>query len=110
MKRTRSELASIGFFAPLVMGARMSRMMLPDALRTASDRAEDTRMVAEKLQAAGEAVVAAQLEASRQMTDAWIGMAFGRAPKPARAMDAIASAALKPVRRKVRANVKRLGK
>jgi hypothetical protein len=110
MRRTTQQMTDILWAAPLVMGARMSRMMLPDAMRTAADRAEDTRMVAEKMQAAGEAVVAAQFEASRQMTEAWVGMAFGRLPKPARAIDAITSAALKPVRRKVRANVKRLGK
>jgi hypothetical protein len=110
MRRTTQQMTDILWAAPLVMGARMSRMMLPETLRTAADRAEDTRMVAEKMQAAGEAVVAAQLEASRQMTEAWIGMAFGRAPNTRRAADAIASAALKPVRRKVRANAKRLGK
>ena len=110
MKRTASELANIGFHAPFVVAQRMSRMMLPEFLRTPHDRAEDKRMVAEKTRAAADGVVAANIELGQQMMDAWIGMAFGQMPKPMRAADAIGAAALKPMRRRVRANVKRLGK
>ena len=35
MKKTQAELASIGLFAPMVVAQRMSRMMLPEFLRTA---------------------------------------------------------------------------
>jgi hypothetical protein len=110
MKRTQAELASIGVFAPMVITQRMSRMMLPEFMRTANDRAEDHRMVAEKTKAAADGMVAASHELSSQMMNAWIGIAFGQMPKPMRAADAIAAASLKPMRRRVKANVKRLGK
>jgi ribulose 1,5-bisphosphate synthetase/thiazole synthase len=110
MKRTASELANIGFYAPFVAAQRMSRMMLPDFLRTPHDRAEDGRMVAEKTRAVADGVIAANLEFSSQIMNAWIGAAFGQMPRPMRAADAIAAAALKPARRRVRENVKRLSK
>jgi ribulose 1,5-bisphosphate synthetase/thiazole synthase len=110
MKRTQAELASIGLFAPMVIAQRMSRMMLPDFMRTANDRAEDKRMVAEKTKAAADGMMAANVELGHQMMSAWMGMAFGKMPQPMRAADAIAAASLKPARRRVKANVKRLGK
>ena len=108
MRKTSAELASIGLFAPWVMAQRLSRMMLPEMLRTANDRAEDKRMVAEKTRAAADGVVAANIELGHQVMDAWIGMAFGRAPNAMKAADAIGAAALRPARRKVKSNVKRL--
>jgi hypothetical protein len=110
VKKTQAELASIGLFAPMVIAQRMSRMMLPDFMRTANDRAEDKRMVEEKSRAAADGIVAANLELGQQMMQAWVGMAFGQMPQPMRAADAIASASLRPMGRKVRANVKRLSK
>jgi hypothetical protein len=110
VKKTQAELTSIGLFAPMVVAQRMSRMMLPEFMRTASDRAEDKRMVAEKTRAAADGIMAVNFELSSQMMNAWIGMAFGQMPKPMRAADAIAAASLKPARRRVKANVKRLGK
>ncbi len=110
MKKTQAELTSIGLFAPTVVAQRMSRMMLPDFMRTAHDRAEDKRMVEEKTKAAADGMMAANAELGQQMMNAWIGMAFGQMPKPMRAADAIAAAGLKPMRRRVKANVKRLGK
>jgi endonuclease V-like protein UPF0215 family len=110
VKKTQAELASIGLFAPMVIAQRMSRMMLPEIMRTANDRAEDTRMVKEKTKAATDGMMAANVELGQQMMDAWIGMVFGKMPQPMRAADAIASAALKPARRQVKANVKRLSK
>jgi hypothetical protein len=110
MKRTASELASIGLSAPMVIAQRMSRMMLPEIMKTAGDRAEEKRMVEEKTKAAADGIMAANLELSNQMMNAWIGMAFGKMPQPMRAADAIAAAGLKPMRQRVKANVKRLGK
>jgi hypothetical protein len=110
MKKTQAELTSIGLFAPMVIAQRMSRMMLPEFMRTANDRAEHKRMVDEKTKAAAEGIVAANLELSSQMMNAWIGLAFGKMPQTARAADAIGAAALKPARRQVKANVKRLSK
>ena len=110
MKKTQAELTSIGLFAPKVAAQRMSRMMLPDAMRTSADRAEDTRMVAEKTKAASDGLMAMQTEMASQMMCAWWGMALGRMPNAAKATDAVVSAGLKPARRKVKANAKRLGK
>lgn len=110
MRKTAREIQDIMWAAPLVMGARLSRMMLPDAMRTAADRAEDTRMVAEKVKAASDGIIAMQTEMATQLMGAWIGMAFGKMPKAAKSADAIAAAGLKPARRKVKANVKRLAK
>ena len=108
MKKTQAELSSIGVSAPMVIAQRISRMMLPEFMRTAHDRAEDKRMVEEKTRAAADGMVAANIELGQQMMNAWIGMAFGKMPQPMRAADAIAAAALKPARRRVKANVKRL--
>jgi ribulose 1,5-bisphosphate synthetase/thiazole synthase len=108
MKKTQAELSSIGLAAPMVIAQRMSRMMLPEFMRTAHDRAEDKRMVTEKTRAVADGMVAANLELGQQMMDAWIGMAFGQMPKPMRAADAIGAAALKPARQQVKASVKRL--
>ena len=110
MRKTAKTLAEISMAAPFVMGMRLSRMMLPDALRTAADRAEDTRMVAEKTKAAADGLMAMQTEMASQMMNAWFGMALGRMPNAAKATDAVVSAGLKPARRKVKANAKRLGK
>ncbi len=110
MKKTRASLTDIGLFAPQVIALRMSRMMLPDAMRTAKDHAEDKRMVEEKTKAAADGILAANMEFGQQMMNAWMGMAFGKMPKPMKAADAVISAGLKPARRKVKANVKRLSK
>ena len=77
---------------------------------SSSVRAEDKRMVEEKTKAAADGMMAANAELGQQMMSAWFGMAFGKMPQPMRAADAIAAAALKPARRRVKANVKRLGK
>ena len=110
MRKTAREMTEIMWAAPYVMGMRLSRMMLPDALRNAHDRAEDVRMVAEKTKAAADGLVAMQTEMAGQVMDAWIGMAFGKKPDFAKAADSVVSAGLKPARRKVKANAKRLRK
>jgi hypothetical protein len=110
MKKTKAALNDIGLFAPLVIAQRMSRIMLPAALRTAADEAEDTRMVAEKSKAASDGIIAMQTEMVSQIMSAWMGMAFGKIPQPLKSIDAIAAAGLKPARAKVKANAKRLSK
>jgi hypothetical protein len=110
MRKTKAAMTDIGLFAPLVIAQRMSRIMLPAALRTAADEAEDTRMVAEKTKAASDGIIAMQSEMASQMMSAWIGMAFGKMPQPLKSMDAIAAAGLKPARARVKANAKRLSK
>lgn len=110
MRKTAKSLADISMAAPLVMGMRLSRMMLPDAMRTAKDRAEDTRMVAEKTKATIDGMVAMQTEMATQMMNAWFGLAFGKMPNAAKAADEIAAAGLQSARTKVRANAKRLSK
>ena len=110
MKKTKAALAEIGLHAPLVIANRMSRMMLPDFLRTSADRAEDSRMVEEKTKAAFDGIAAIQSEMASQMITAWWGMAFGKMPNAAKAADDITSAGLKPARSTVKANAKRLSK
>ena len=110
MKKTQAALNDIGLFAPLVIAQRMSRMMLPEVMRTGADRAEDKRMVAEKMKAATDGMAAMQSEMASQMMSAWFGMAFGKAPDAAKAADAIVAAGLKPARRRVKSNAKRLSK
>ncbi len=110
MKKTTASLNEIAASAPLVIAQRMTRMMLPDAMKTSADRAEYNRMVAEKTKAATDGIMAAQLEMSRQMMSAWSGMMFGKISNPMLAADAIAEAALKPMRAKVKSNLKRLTK
>ena len=108
MKKTKAELNSIGLLAPLVMAQRLSRMMLPEHMKTSNDHAEDRRMVDEKTKAASDGIMAANVELSHQMMDAWMGMAFGKMPDFMKSADAITAAALKPSRIKVTANAKRL--
>jgi hypothetical protein len=110
LKGTSSSLSDIVINAPIVMAQRMSRMMLPEAMKTAGDFAEDRRMVEEKSAAAVDGIVAANIEFGRQMMNAWICTAFGKMQQPMKFTDAIAEAALRPMRAKVKANVKRLGK
>jgi hypothetical protein len=110
MKKTKAALNDIGLFAPLVIAQRMSRMMLPGALRTAADTAEDSRMVEEKTKATFDGIAAMQSEMTSQMMTAWWGMALGKMPNMKKAADDIASAGLKPARSTVKANAKRLSK
>jgi hypothetical protein len=110
MRKTKAALNDIGLFAPLVVSQRMSRMMLPAALRTAADEAEDTRMVAEKTKAATDGLFAIQSEMASQFMSAWFGLAFGKMPQPMKSADAITAAGLKPACAKVKANAKRLSK
>ena len=110
MRKTKAAIKDIGFFAPLVIAQRMSRMMLPEAIRTTADKAEDTRMVAEKTKAAADGIVAMQTEMASQMMSAWMGMAFGKMPQPLKIADAVSAAGLKSARAKVKANAKRLSK
>jgi hypothetical protein len=110
MRKTKAAMNDIGLFAPLVIAQRMSRMMLPAALRTPADEAEDTRMVAEKTKAATDGFVAMQTELASQMMSAWMGIAFGKMPQLLKIADAVSAAGLKPTRAKVKANAKRLSK
>ena len=110
MRKTKAAMKDISLFAPLVVAQRMSRMMLPEAVRTTADHAEDKRMVAEKTKAATDGIVAMQTEMASQMMQAWVGLAFGKMPQPFKIADAVSAAGLKSARAKVKANAKRLSK
>lgn len=110
MRKTARVMNEIMWAAPLVIGMRLSRLMLPDAMRTSADKDEDSRMVAEKAAAAMNGVVAAQTELVAQMMSAWTGLAFGRLPNSLKMADAVTAAALKPARKKVKANARRLSR
>lgn len=90
----------IATLSPLVVAMRTSRMGEP----TLSSAMEPMRMVTEKMAAAHESALEAGFAASRMVGLAMLGRTR---------MDAafvIARAAAEPVRRRVKANVKRLSK
>jgi hypothetical protein len=90
----------IATLSPLVVAMRTSKMGEP----TLSSAIEPMRMVTEKMAAAHESALEAGFAASRMVGLAMLGRTRMDAPF------VIASAAAEPVRRRVKANVKRLSK
>lgn len=75
--RAWTQLAEIAWSAPLVIGHRTARMMLGGWPPTARDRREYTRMWQEKVDAFGQAYLAAWASPARSTP-----RAFGRAVRP----------------------------
>lgn len=102
-----------GFFlAPLVIAQRMPLLIKETMNANPLERTESVRMVAEKMAAAQESVLAAQLAAAKAPLDMGLAMMRGATPAQA-AMSAsrkIWRAASKPAERRVRANMRRLRK
>lgn len=75
-------------------------------------RNETIRMVAEKLAAAQEGMLAAQVALGRAMAENLAAVAFGQMPQstPRKTAQAMMKASLAPAARRVKANAKRLGK
>jgi hypothetical protein len=98
--------AEAGTDAALTIAARTGALLSPDG--GASEKAREARlMVQEKVDAAVESAFAAQ----KAWGDFFIKAAFGRVRTPndvSAGLAAIAEAAAAPVRRKVRANARRL--
>ena len=96
-------LAALGPASGYVVAARLARMTAEAGVPTSDGAREAERMVTEKVSAAFEGVVAANRVLS--------GVAF--APNPLAAagmMLAAGEAALRPARRRVRANARRLSR
>jgi hypothetical protein len=101
-----SDLATIGFFAPLVVVSRLQRLALEGALPSAKGRREAFRMSAEKPIAAMEGALAVQKQLFEGGLKFWSNVAFST---NALLMTApVMSAATAPVRRRVRVNARRL--
>ncbi|WP_346219083.1 hypothetical protein [Fulvimarina sp. MAC3] len=106
--KSAMEMNAIMMGAPFVIGTRLMRMAMAGAQPSAKDRQENHKMVAEKVAAAQQSVVAYNQAMFKAAMD--FPLAMMSANPMAKSMDAIGSAALKPYSSKVRANQKRLSK
>ncbi|MEC5324583.1 hypothetical protein [Aurantimonas sp. A3-2-R12] len=107
--KSSSEMSTLMMLSPFVIGNRMMQFWMSAASPTATDRDEMSRMVGEKMQAAGESLVAMNMAAMAAVTEATLGAVTGRGSHSNHG-DAILSAGLKPYAKRVRANRKRLSK
>ena len=110
----------IAWYAPQVVQRRTTRLLGAPGLKRASDRREATRMVAEKFEALFEAQMALWQHAwtlqQRTAQDAWRAMLSGRASgresgsarRSAYTSLRLARRSLAPMRRRVKANARRL--
>jgi hypothetical protein len=98
--------------APFVVASRMP-ILFYEALNPDPRRRNETnRMVAEKLAAAQEGMLAAQVALGRAMVENMAAMTFGQTPRssPRKTAEAMMKAGLAPAARRVKANAKRLGR
>ena len=102
-----SDLLSIGFFAPLVMTARLQRLVLEGTRPSANGRREALRMSGEKPLASMEVGFAVQRQLFEAAVKFWSEMLVA---SNALVMSApvVTAASTAPVRRRVRANARRL--
>jgi hypothetical protein len=103
-----SDLLTIGFFAPLVMASRLQRLALEGSRPSARGRREAARMTVEKPLAALEGAFAVQRQLFQSGLKFWSDMALA-ANAFLLAGPLMPAAATAPVRRRVRANARRLG-
>ncbi len=123
-KRMATQTAALALAVPQVIAHRVARMATSGANPTSRDRGEFRRMGAEKVAAFGEswnAMAWQMLYANQALTlslmRSWWSPWFGGRPSLADSMQQVQSAAMgvlnagiAPVRRRARANAKRLGK
>jgi hypothetical protein len=98
------------WLSPLVVAARMPVLMVEAMQPNPSKRVETNRMVQEKLSAAQEGIIAAQVAFGQACLENWAAFAFGQPPKSTmrKTANAMMEASLAPAARKVKANVRRL--
>ena len=114
--------SEIAWYSPQVVQKRTQRLLAAPAMTRAADRKEATRMVAEKLQAGQESQWALWQQSlamqQRMWTDLWSSALAGRSPgtslrqagrRGARDAAVLGQQVLAPVRRRVKANARRLG-
>ncbi|MGV1788967.1 hypothetical protein [Rhizobium sp. A37_96] len=109
-RKLSDDLATLWIQAPMVMGMRMSQMWMTALTGGRVNTTEFNRMITEKVAAAGESFIAANMAMAEQNIAAMTAMATGRNPSSHRAADSIAQAAVKPYSKRVRSNVRRLSK
>ncbi len=95
------DLVSLWFQAPMVIAARSQAMTLAAVTGSATDYVEASRMVTEKMAAAAESVVAANVAMAKE----GIAVAIGKGGH-----NRVTAAALRPYAKRVRANARRLAK
>jgi hypothetical protein len=100
------------WLSPFVIATRLPILVLESLNPNPSRRSETNRMVAEKLAATQEGVLAVQMALGKAMAENFAAFAFGQTPKitPRNTADAMVRAGLAPAARRVRANAKRLAK
>jgi truncated hemoglobin YjbI len=109
-RRSRPPIATIATLAPAVVALRLPALMA-EAMSHAGPRPETTRALTEKMAATAEGVMAMQLSLVTAGFRAWGQMMAGSFDQAGlhRAHAAAVDAALKPMARRVSANLKRLG-
>ena len=105
--KSTAQMNTLMAFSPFVIGTRMMQFWMSAAAPTAATRSEASRMVSEKMEAAGESVVAMNFAAINAMTDAAFAVASGQL-RTVNDGDSILAAGLMPYATRVRANRKRL--
>lgn len=104
-----SNMASLWFQAPLVIGLRCQAMALSAFSGRAQDTAEMNRMVLEKASASLESATAFNIALMQQGMTMFQGMMRGQKPAfKSRHGERLAAAAVRPYAKRVRANSKRL--
>jgi hypothetical protein len=100
------------WLSPFVIASRLPILFFEALNPDPSRRSETNRMVAEKLAAVQEGVVAAQMALGKAMAENMAAVAFGQVPRstPRDTANAMVRAGLAPVGRRVRSNAKRLAK
>ena len=105
--RMASSAMQAGVDAAATIAARTPTLLMHGLNPTAESARETRRMVQEKLDAAIEGAAAAQFAWASLMVKAWFG-GIRSASDLSLGMSRVADAAMRPARRKVRANAKRL--
>ncbi len=103
-----SDLFAIGYYAPIVMAARLQKLALETIRPTAAGRREAARMTSEKSAAAAESMFAAQSAMAAGAVRLWSDIARLTAAFLLGAPVMGLTPALAPVRRRVRNNARRL--
>jgi hypothetical protein len=103
-----SDLLAIGFYAPIVIAARLQKLAAEAIRPTPAGRRETARMVNEKPMAAMEAAVAAQKAMLAATLKLWTDVARLMSAFAIGAPALCFRPALAPVRRRVRHNASRL--
>jgi heme A synthase len=111
MASTDPDLSGL-WLSPFVVASRMPILFYESLNPDPSRRNETNRMVVEKLAAAQEGMLAAQVALGRAVVENMAALAFGQVPTstPRRTATAMMQAGLAPAARRVKANAKRLGK